>query len=242
MTDGEIAELFIRAAETERKMPRTGTKPKGFSGCVISYIHTSADIQGWGKQHGDHLEPGDDPLHKEWRWGWFDKLSELPTRADVDNWEKCIRWTMDLLDNEGQRRALWNWAHAKAGGRPFKKWCFKVERIHPETGSRRKNRALAAISDRLARDGAAHNGTGGFGVLPETPDFGHVSSTLDSEAGERKDPNFWAPDAAFKSFISVYDQKADGRIKADPTGATAAELRNYMRRKREAMKRKQEAA
>jgi hypothetical protein len=195
-------------------------------------VHSFADIRGWGKQKGDDLVKGDDPQN-EWRWAWLDGRS-LPSSSDVTEWEECISWTRELLDDEGQRRALWAWAFSKVGGRAFKRWCFDTEKVHPVTGGRRRKRAIEVISAKLARDGSMHDEIRLPGVLPVTPKIGDVSATVEDEAGLRKDPNYWAPDAAFKSFLAVYEHSKDGGVKQSLEPMSLADRQNELRRQREA--------
>lgn len=238
MTEGEIANLFIRAAETERKMPRAGERPKGFGGYVLPFVHSAADVSGWGKQIGDNLVDGDDPLNKDWRWGWFDQMARRLTVGEVSDWEVCMSLVSLCLDDEAQRRALWAWAKAKAGGKPFARWC-RSEGIAEITGQRRKNRALSNIRANLARAVPVHTETGQFGVLPDAHEIRDIPATVEGEAGRRNDPNFWAPDAAFKSFIDLtsFDRNSKGAVQVRDEKFSLSEFRNMIRRQRDARKR-----
>lgn len=149
MTPEEVAERLIEAAELERRMPRAGTAPRGDGGgYTLPWVHSLADVHSRFKTAGDRLLPGDDPL-RQWREeAWSAGVVPL-TSAEVGRWEEVVGWVIDLVEDARCRRAVWRWAIAKAGGRPFARWCQK-EGIALETGRRRKNRAIAAISARLS--------------------------------------------------------------------------------------------
>lgn len=224
MTEAEIAEAFILAAEIERKMPRTGEKPAGFGGYPLQTIHTYEDKLNWRKEIGDHLFRGDDPLAEE-RRAFTEGRSSKVTATDVSLWEKCLGWTRDLLEDPRERRALWAWAFAKAGGKPFSKWCFRIESIHPETGRRRKDRAVMRICAQLVRSDVQNIENGHLGVLPCGPVFGDSVATMD--AGAPKHSTFWRDEA----FQSIFDPTAESDF-------SWAEARNKLRRERAAKRQK----
>lgn len=223
MNEAEIAEAFIRSAEIERRMPRSGERPRGFGGYPLATIHTYEDKLNWRKEFGDQLHRGDDPLAEE-RHAFTDGQSSRVTTADVTDWEACLRWTIELLGDPRERRALWAWAFAKAGGKPFNKWCFRIEGIHPETGRRRKDRAIARISGQLARSDTQNNETAEFGVLLCGPEIGDSAATMDVDA--RKTETFWRDE----DFRAIHDRAAERDF-------SWADARNKKRREREAKRR-----
>lgn len=237
MTEAEIMEAFITAAETEMKMPKTGEAPsKNPRGYVLHWVHSDADITGWGKDWrnkaknirsptGDKTHQFDDPID-HWRWDWLFEKPLKAEREDIANWERCIEWTRTLLDDPRERRALWAWSFAKAGGMPLAKWCRRIEKIHPETAARRKNRAVARISAELARKGSLHIESGGEGVLPCGPVFGESDAILADDASPEKRSYSWAADGAF---TRIFDADADDFSWSDK--------RNELRRKRQERKR-----
>jgi len=232
MNAGDIAEMFIRAAETEAKLPQVRALRQQWGGYCLAWVHELADINARGKQIGDRLLPGDDPL-EQWRMGWLEEWGRRPTAQQISNWEGCIRITTDYLTDPGQRRALWAWAMSQAGClyRPgtrkklsFARWCRDVENIAELTGHRRKNRAIGEIMRGLRGKPDLHDDFGETGMLPNAHENGHVFATIE---GDR----------------AVYDTKPVYSWRDDPsftrkTGMTLQEWRAAKRRLREARKRK----
>lgn len=64
-------------------------------------------------------------------------------------------------------------------------WCFDKEGIHPETGRRRKDRALQRISDHLAGKRRLHEQSAEIRVLSCGNEISDVSATLAEDAGQR---------------------------------------------------------
>lgn len=222
MDIGEVAERFINAAEIERRMPRSGEKPMGYGSYRLQTVHTYADKAGWRKEKGDFLLAGDNPLAQE-RRSFTDGRSSKVTTEEVETWETCLRWTQDLLQNSQHRRALWAWAFAKAGGKPFSKWCSKTERIHPETGRRRKDRALEQIAAKLSDPEAVRECTAdAHGAIGDVS--GEPGSLPEGESGTA-DAHAWMADGAFTAdFASLGDFSWSKR-------------RNQIRRRRQEKKR-----
>lgn len=231
MTEAEIMEAFITAAETEMKMPKTGEAPrKDGNAYLLPWYRTDEDKRAWRKEIGDQLHRGDNPLDEE-RQAFTDGRSSKVLASDVTHWETCLRWTMELLTDARERRALWAWSFAKAGGMPLAKWCRRIEKIHPETAARRKNRAVARISAELARKGSLHIESGGEGVLPCGPVFGESDAILAENVHPEKRSYTWAADDAFSSIFSSGDDDFSW-----------SEKRNELRRKRQERKRPVAAA
>jgi hypothetical protein len=138
MTFEEIQELFIRGAEVDRRLPNTA-RPKPLKSQSLPFVHDWADINGWDAE---------DKKAREWEWLDPDQL-KLTTK-DVSDWERCMALIV-RVERETDRRCLLHWAKAKAGGRPFNAWC-RQEGIHPETGKRRKNRAILVIEASFVRN------------------------------------------------------------------------------------------
>lgn len=231
MKEAEIANQFIRAAEIERSQ-KVHVGPAQLRSMPLPYVHDFADKAGWRKEPGDKLHKGDDPLTQE-RLEFWERMGLMPTAAEITELEGLYDLLMVVKKDE-ERRALLAWARAKAGGKAFRRWCFKVEGIHPETGRKRKNRALSAIATKLRRP--YPRATGMHSEIPSeprlssTPEIDDVSGTLDEDAGRRHGLNNWAADDAFRSFIS--DEHHD---------FSWAEKRNERRRRRTKKKAAQEA-
>lgn len=238
MNIAEIAEKFIRAAEVERAS-REHVGPAHLRAQQLPYVHSQADKNGWGKSRdrrivrkgkliqGDWLDEHDDPLAEERKRFW-ERLGLMPTSEELRELDGLYD-LMILVDNDGERRALLAWARSKVGGKAFRRWCFQVEGIHPETGRRRKDRALARISAHLVRSSVQNNDTGSEGVLRCGPEISDFPVTIEEGAGRRDGLNSWAADDAFSPFLSEHD-------------FSWSDKRNERRRQREAAKRKREAA
>jgi hypothetical protein len=221
---GEIAEKFIRAAEIERAS-HEHVGPGALRAQQLPYVHTFADKAGWRKEPGDKLKKGEDPLAEERRLFW-ERLGVTPSAQELSELEALYDW-LTAVGNEEQRRALLAWARSKVGGKSFRRWCFQVEGIHPETGRRRKDRALLQISAILGGRTMQNSQTGTNGVLASGHEISDVLDTVEEDAGRRDGLNSWATDDAFTSFL--VDQKHD---------FSWAGKRNQQRRQREAQKRK----
>jgi len=57
MTEAEIAELFIRAAEIEAKLPEVKGLREDYGRYTLPWVHDLADINGRGRIPGDRLDP-----------------------------------------------------------------------------------------------------------------------------------------------------------------------------------------
>lgn len=228
MNIGEIAEKFIRAAEVERAS-REHVGPAPLRAQQLPYVHTYADKLNWRKEPGDKLEKGADPLSEERKLFW-ERMGIMPTAAELRELDGLYDLLM-MVDDDGERRALLAWARSKVGGKAFRRWCFQVEGIHPETGRRRKDRALARISANLVRSTTQNSESGCSPLLHSGPEISDVSDTVEEDVGRRDGLNSWAADDAFAPFLTdvIHD-------------FSWAQKRNERRRQREAAKRKREAA
>lgn len=228
MNIGEIAETFIRAAEIDRNI-REHVGPCALRAQQLPYVHDWQDKMGWRKEHGDKLIKGEDPLADERRRFW-ERIGLMPTAAELSQLEMIYDWLTET-DDDSERRALLAWARSKVGGKSFRRWCFHVEKIHPETGRRRKDRALAKIARHLGSRPSQHNGSGQIRLLLPEAEIGDVSDTIAEDAGKRDDLNSWLSEDAFSRDFS--DRTID---------FSWAAKRNERRRQQEARKRKQQAA
>jgi hypothetical protein len=224
MNIGEIAERFIRAAEVERAS-REHVGPSPLRAQQLPYVHTYIDKLGWRKEHGDKLAKGADPLAEERKLFW-ERMGMMPTAAELRELDGLYDLLM-IVEDDGQRRALLAWARSKVGGKSFRRWCFAVEGIHPETGRRRKDRALARISASLVRSGMQNSESDCSPLLHSGPEISDVSDTVDDDAGKREGLNSWAADDAFQPFLDSIAHDFSWAAK-----------RNERRRQREAQKRK----
>lgn len=208
MTQEEIIELFIRAAETDRRLPDTA-RPARLKAQSLPYHHDKADMNGWGSER----------LEEERAAFWEERSTRLKT-SEVSAWERANE-LVALVPNESERRCLWHWAIGKAGGRPFKRWC-RDEGIHVETGRRRKDRAISYIALAHVRNPLQNNEIALQSMLRVGPEIDHISVNID----EPSHTLTWQDDDAFSP--AAVPELRD---------FSWAEKRNEMRRQREQRKR-----
>lgn len=212
MNEGDIAERIIEAAAIEQRLPEQ--RVGGGSGWV-PYIHTQADQNGWGEKR-----------YQEEREQFWQRVRSQVTAPEVSRWEECRRWIIELVDYPGERRALWAWAVAKAGGMAFNRWCFDEENVHPMTGTRRKNRAIGKILVELCGKPFVHSEMLREEVLPETPENAYLPDNIATLRTERNGVHSWADDLAFQPILADVEHDFSW-----------AEKRNRQRREREARQR-----
>lgn len=210
ITGRDIGERFIRAVEVSRMAftsvgPRTPTKA-----AWIDYQYTQADKNGWGSER----------LQEERKA--FTSI-KTPTAREISEAEETQTW-LAYVPNEDERRCLTAWAWYSASKRFFKDWC-KQEGIHPETGRRRKERAVLRILLALQGKALQHNDNAVLTLLPDTPVSGDKCVNIAEDA-----PGFWRDQTA-KPMACDFD--------TDMNGFDWAEKQNQRRRERE--KRKQAA-
>lgn len=255
MNKADIEDIFIKAAFIDSRLPDTA-KPKRLKGQWIGgSLLTTQDMMKWITREKtdvghNQLRKGDDPIKDWWLQFWDDRSTDM-SRKDI----ATLELAMDLVtfvSDEGNRRALWAWAAAKINnlsahetkkrasrkgfgtltahkrtrkGVSFAAWC-KSEGIHEMTGTRRKDRAIAIVLQRLVRGSSPNTESGAWGGLPVGPVFEHISDMIGagsvSEEGLRHTMN----EAAF-SPIGVIEAR----------DFSWAEARNQQRREREARRR-----
>jgi hypothetical protein len=222
---GEIAERFIRAAEVERAM-QIHVGPMPLRAQQLPYVHDYADKAGWRKEPGDKLIAGADPLAEE-RKAFWERLGVMPSAHELAELDSLYDW-LTSTDDDGERRALLAWARSKVGGKSFRRWCFMVEGIHPETGRRRKDRALAKIHAYLSGRTMQHDENAEIRVLQGGAEIGDVSDTFGEDAGKRDGLDHWLSPDAFTRDFSL-----------DQADFSWAAKRNERRRQREAQRLKE---
>jgi hypothetical protein len=207
MTREEITELFIRAAETDRRLP-FGDGPKPVKAQALPYVHDAADQAGWGGER-----------YAEERESFWESRSTRVRASDVTDWERCNELIL-AVEDESERRCLWHWAIGRAGGRPFKHWC-RDEGIHVETGRRRKERAITRIALGFLRKPLHNNENAHLDLLRVAPVIEHIPVNIEEPAHSLA----WMDDSAF-SPAGVPELR----------DFTWAQKRNERRRLREAKK------
>lgn len=229
MTREEIANFFIRAAIIDKRLP-IQARPAKLKAFWIPFTHSEEDLTSRirTRDKAEKLQPWDDPFN-EWEKEFWDEDKQRIRPEAVADWERAND-LIKFVSDEGNRRALWHWAIAKAGGKPFTRWC-KAEGIHEMTGSRRVKRAIAVIEQRLnGRAMTQNEQDGSWGLLPVGPVFEHISDNIAAAAPMMK-PGTWRDDTAFQP---IGDEEF-----RDFSWAAA---RNERRRQREDEKRKGRAA
>jgi hypothetical protein len=216
MDIGEIAERFIRAAKIDLNSGGEAG-PRRLKAMALPYLHDQADKNGWGTER----------LAEERKEFW-ERLTSRPTAADISEADETRSWLTSVPD-ESQRACLLAWADAAAGFGTFKDWCFR-RGIHPQTGTRRKDRALEHILAVLVRRISQHCEMGWEPVLIDTPEITDIDAILGKRASDKLRSFAWAADDAFLPFLS--DAKND---------FSWAQKRNEIRRQREQQRRKQAA-
>lgn len=227
MNIGDIQERFIRAAEIDRNT-REHVGPAPLRAQQLPYVHDWLDKAGWRKEVGDKLEAKADPYADE-RKAFWERVSNMPTSAELSQLSVVFDWLV-AVGNEPERRALLAWARSKAGGKSFRRWCFKVEGIHPETGRRRKNRALEKIRVQVARRAMQNDGNREIRVLSFGHEISDLSDTIAEDVGERDKLNSWLAPGAFAADTSP-----------ETFDFSWADKRNERRRQQEARRRKEQA-
>mgnify|MGYP000865197360 CR=1 FL=1 len=160
MTADELQELFIEAALIDRRIPNTA-RPAQMKSMSLPYVADWADMLGWGAERLD-----------EERKDFWDHIGRRLNPADMTLWERASDLITRVSD-QSQRRCLLHWSIAKAGGRPFSQWCRKIERIHEETGRRRKDRALLDIlAQQSCVNGSSKHELDFAALLPQDADPG----------------------------------------------------------------------
>lgn len=218
MNIGEIAERLIEAAEISlHSYDPVG--PKTLKAQALPYTHSYTDMMGWGSER----------LAEE-RKDFWQSLTRNPTARQVSEAEEALSW-LALVEDEGQRSALAAWVYCNAGGRWFfKDWCF-AEGIHPETGRRRKDRALSSIFACLVRKPLVNNDNGNLDQLPDTPETDYFADKIRDRVQTTDGITSWWQDGAFQPIIA--GAKHD---------FSWAQKRNEIRRQRRAAMLKKQAA
>lgn len=214
MTEAEIAELFIQAAETERKLPATGTRPAKLKSQSLPFVHTFADMNGWGYAR-----------LREARSEIWEGIDNKLAPKDVSNWELCLR-LIALIDNDRHRRCLSAWAASKVSGASFSAWCRDQEHITRQYGKECVTRAIRKISAELARNPLQHNDFAQNSTLQHDGKIGDLCDIIGDERDQRQPTFGMADDAKPLTFDEGLQD------------FSWAETQNARRRERDARKKK----
>lgn len=211
MTPNEIKELFIRAAETDRKLPKT-EGPKPVKAMSLPYEHDFADRVGWMKED----------LEVELKSYWAGSRRTL-TPSDISDHELCNELILLVEDKPLMRHALWAWAKAKAGGKSFANWC-RTKKVSKTWASELKDRAISQIATGIALNVSQNRQ---IEVLPALPVGHEISDKTDKMAVSHRSFS-WRDDTAFQPVAGEHD-------------FSWAAKRNEARRQRRMKQKKQEA-
>ena len=165
MTEDQIVEIFIRAAETDRKLPNTA-RPATLKAANHGYVHDTADMNGWSAEDKHAAN-----------WAWLDQKNLRNTTNDMGIWVAAME-IIKLCQNESQRRALWAWARSEAGGKAFAKWCRVEEGISRQLGLWRKDAAISTIVAAFARKVLQHNENDPIAGFTNGHEIGDKSSNI----------------------------------------------------------------
>lgn len=208
MTHEEIIELFIGAAEIDRRLPNTA-RPAVLKAQALPYFHDQEDIRGWGGER-----------YEEQRLAFWEARSLRVSAGEVTMWEHANALIVHV-PNERHRRCLWAWAKSKAGGISFTKWCRMEEHIHRNYGMECKAKAIDAISEYFVRNVSINVISPRNSTLRFTPEIDDIPVNIE----EPRKFAWMAPGA----FVS--------QINAEAQDFSWADAQNDRRRQREARKR-----
>lgn len=244
MTQEEIIELYINAAEVDRRLPDTA-RPARLKAQALPYVHDVADQNGWGEER-----------YVEERQSFYEARSTDLQREDISNLDMALA-LIKHVERDRDRRCLWAWAYSKAGaliiaservewlsppkdknGKPigepqkvvvpsvkkisFSRWCRDVEGIHRNYGMECKNRAIHQISEYFVRNASLDVMNAEICTLQETPEISDLSVNIE-------EPRTWSWMAP-----GAFPKSADPELR----DFSWAEKRNELRRQREARKNK----
>lgn len=132
MIRDEIQELFILAADVDRRLPDMA-RPKQPRSIDYGYMHDLGDKNGWG----------DVRLEEDERDKW-EAMKARVSAAEMTTYERALT-LIATCPRDSNRRALWAWAKSKVWGKPFALWC-RSEGISRTAGCNRKNMAVAFLA------------------------------------------------------------------------------------------------
>ncbi|MFU0503637.1 DUF6362 family protein [Pseudaminobacter sp. NGMCC 1.201702] len=230
MNIGEIAERIVMAVEIEEASHAYRVGPNPARSLQLPYEHSWADRNGWGKTR-----------HEEETAALWKAILNRPTPQQITEAEEALSW-LRLVSHEDERTALAAWARCMADSKRqfFKDWCFD-NGIHPETGRRRKDRALARIHAQLNRSDVQNCETTGLGELPDDREIEDIDATFPKSQPKGNPSYTWRDDDAFQPIVFAR-REGTREIETLADDFSWAAKRNERRRQREARKRQREAA
>lgn len=199
MTGRDIGERFIRAIEISiRSFSAAGPRVSSRA-AWIEYPYTQADKNGWGAVR----------LAEERKDFWV--TMRAPSARDISEAEETQGWLSHVTD-ESERRCLTAWAWCAARKRFFKDWC-KEEGIHPETGRRRKERAILRILLFLGCKPLQHNEIDVSALLPDAPEISDKHAIIAEAATHWRDTDAKPMACYFDTDHSGFDWSAKQNVR-----------------------------
>lgn len=165
MTRDEIIEVFLVAADADRRLPNTA-KPATLKAMNLGAVHSYEEMLHWGTER----------LH-EAAWEWLDPAKLRVTRNQVGLWLASME-LIKLCENEKNRRALFAWARSQAGSGSFSRWCRRVEGISRQLGDWRKNAAISQIELAFRSKVDLHKDRAEYSDFTEWPEIGHKTDKI----------------------------------------------------------------
>ncbi|TLX12128.1 hypothetical protein [Rhizobium sp. MHM7A] len=180
ITGRDIGERFIRAVQIMGGLYSVG--PSQSRAAWVEIPYTQADKNGWGSER----------LAAE-RQAFWNSINHSPKPWEITEAEEALGW-LKYVEDENERLCLTSWARCMATKLVFKDWCKRAG-IHPETGRRRKERAILRILLALSRKPFQHNEIDVSALLPDAPEIG------DKDVIIAENVTHWrAPDAKPSAF------------------------------------------
>lgn len=179
LTTKQIESLFIRAMETDRKLPQADG-PKSVKSASLPYWHDQTDMNGWGGER-----------YQQHRADFWAGLLNRAASKDVTDWELAIE-LMRRLVSEKNRKPLWAWAQAKAGGKSFASWCRQTK-VSETWATTLKNRAINEIATGLELKTTDDCKNDQNTTLPDWREINDNQGTI----GKSKQEFWWSSDPAF---------------------------------------------
>lgn len=145
-----VEERLVEAIRiAQRSTGRVG--PRGFGSGMPAYMHTAGELfaQQVMQDEEDALK---DVLDRN-------RGRMPPSTAQVSLAEQALRWPIEYVADEGERKAIGLWLLAKAVRRPWKALA-KRRGINERTAGRRRDRAIGRIVIGLTKAGIEARGAG----------------------------------------------------------------------------------
>lgn len=190
MNAGDVQERLIQAAEIEEAAAQYRVGPAKDRSLPLPYEHSAEDRKGWGDFHKR------EELDRVWK-----RIMSRPTARQISEAEEAVGWYALVVKDEN-REALAAWARCMASNHVFQDWCQR-QNIHPVTGTRRKNRAIADIVANITGKAVLNDEIYSEEVLSEEAEIAYFESNIARLRTVTKDGiQSFADDLAFQPIIA----------------------------------------